>query len=620
MKKKKRKSQKNKSELQIVPTYLKNDRTQQGTWHRIYQFSAARMSRPNTATNTELIKAVAKAAFRWATEETPTLVDGQKNTDPLHSASIDGMGCSLDIHSLIEEKGMWAMKLTDCIHWSLLDSLKNLKQGSIRQVIFNVGIREFQKEVYFAFTIDVLDEEDPPSALPIFYGVPALIKRLADEEHITFRSNVLMDGSYLTLDTRSAVMKVAKLDADEANGMLIVLLTPQSREIPQTMIPPLPMNIPYKVKPAPPEMVSRDIHDLLPESIVVADDPMYDMGELAKALRFQAKVYYSGCENYQIIQKVFGCSGLNKALLIFHGRCKFCDLTDVTSVEEVIKIFADTGIFEHSMDYAIKHQSIEPVYMADQVALEELMNKKNQIDNHMESFGSDILQTQSANPKQEEKILALEKTVVSLSEQVSRGKQYQNTLKQEKTALLQQLDDCRQELVAKEAADRIEISYLRRCIDRPSKHSDIGKWVSAHFDGRILLHDRALSMLSQRESRDVDISLLCDALDFLGTDYWETVFGSLSQENMLNNCSLKYQRPFSVAPIQDRTIAHTTTQYHIPYADKPNAKEKMHPLKLHLKVRNDSASLLRIYFFLDKRRQLIVIGSLPHHLKTITSF
>ena len=141
------------------------------------------------------------------------------------------------------------------------------------------------------------------------------------------------------------------------------------------------------------------------------------------------------------------------------------------------------------MDYAIKHQSIEPVYMADQVALEELMNKKNQIDNHMESFGSDILQTQSANPKQEEKILALEKTVVSLSEQVSRGKQYQNTLKQEKTALLQQLDDCRQELVAKEAADRIEISYLRRCIDRPSKHSDIGKWVSAHFDGRILLHD-----------------------------------------------------------------------------------------------------------------------------------
>ena len=64
MKKKKLKTQKNKSELQIVPTYLKNDRTQQGTCHRIYQFSAARMSRPNTATNTELIKAVAKAAFR----------------------------------------------------------------------------------------------------------------------------------------------------------------------------------------------------------------------------------------------------------------------------------------------------------------------------------------------------------------------------------------------------------------------------------------------------------------------------------------------------------------------------------------------------------------------------
>lgn len=620
MKKKKRKSQKKKPELQIVPTYLKNDRKQPGTWQRIYQFSAARMSRPNTATNTDLIKAVAKAVFRWATDEVPALADAKTDTDPLYSVSMDRRGCSLDIHSLIEEKGMWAMKLTDCTHWSLLNSLNDLKWEGIRQVIFNVGIREFQKEVYFAFTIDVLNEEYPPSALPIFCGVPDLIKRLADEEHITFRSNVLMDGSYQTFDSHSTIMKVAKLDTDEKNSMLIVLLTPQSREIPQPMLPPIPVDIPCKVNPAPPEMVPRDIHDILPESIVVADDPMYDMGELAKALRFQAKVYYSGYENYPIVQKVFGCSGLNRAILIFHGRCKFCDLTNVTSVEEVVDIFEKTGIFENSMAYAIKHQSIEPVYMAEQVHIEELMIKKNQIDSYIESFGSDILQTQSPDPKQEEKILALEETVVSLTEQVSRGKQYQNTLKQEKADLLQQLDNCRQELVAKETADKMEIAYLRRCIDRPAKHSDIGKWVSDHFNGRILLHDRALSMLSQREARDVDITMLCDALDFLGTDYWETVFGSMSQETMLNNCSLKYQRPFSVAPIQDRTIAHTSTQYHIPYADKPNAKEKMHPLKLHLKVRNDPASLLRIYFFLDKRRQLIVIGSLPHHLKTITSF
>jgi len=37
------------------------------------------------------------------------------------------------------------------------------------------------------------------------------------------------------------------------------------------------------------------------------------------------------------------------------------------------------------------------------------------------------------------------------------------------------------------------------------------------------------------------------------------------------------------------------------------------PLDLHLK-----SGKLRIYFFFDKVKQLIVVGSLPKHLKTVT--
>lgn len=41
-------------------------------------------------------------------------------------------------------------------------------------------------------------------------------------------------------------------------------------------------------------------------------------------------------------------------------------------------------------------------------------------------------------------------------------------------------------------------------------------------------------------------------------------------------------------------------------------------LDLHLKVGNDSENLLRIYFLYDKEKKLIVVGSLPKHLKTLT--
>ena len=41
-------------------------------------------------------------------------------------------------------------------------------------------------------------------------------------------------------------------------------------------------------------------------------------------------------------------------------------------------------------------------------------------------------------------------------------------------------------------------------------------------------------------------------------------------------------------------------------------------LDYHLRVGNDPENLLRIYFLHDDDRQLIVIGSLPDHLTTVS--
>ena len=41
-------------------------------------------------------------------------------------------------------------------------------------------------------------------------------------------------------------------------------------------------------------------------------------------------------------------------------------------------------------------------------------------------------------------------------------------------------------------------------------------------------------------------------------------------------------------------------------------------LDYHLRVGSDPENLLRIYFLHDDKKKLIVVGSLPRHLRTVT--
>jgi len=59
------------------------------------------------------------------------------------------------------------------------------------------------------------------------------------------------------------------------------------------------------------------------------------------------------------------------------------------------------------------------------------------------------------------------------------------------------------------------------------------------------------------------------------------------------------------------------TEYRIKYYPGPKGKPVESLLNLHLKVGVDPRTLIRIYFLYDKEKQLIVVGSLPKHLKTV---
>ena len=124
-------------------------------------------------------------------------------------------------------------------------------------------------------------------------------------------------------------------------------------------------------------------------------------------------------------------------------------------------------------------------------------------------------------------------------------------------------------------------------------------------------------MLNENSAKAISLPLICDALDFLATDYWENRFARLPWEQVLDRCSAKYGRPFEVGQISNMAIEYTPSQYKVKYFKNENGKRYESPLNQHLKVGNDPENLLRIYFLLDESGQKIVVGSLPKHLKAI---
>jgi len=115
-----------------------------------------------------------------------------------------------------------------------------------------------------------------------------------------------------------------------------------------------------------------------------------------------------------------------------------------------------------------------------------------------------------------------------------------------------------------------------------------------------------------------NLNLLCDALEFLATDYRDELIGLINQDKMNMNCMKKYGRPFVVTPVTGASVEMYPCDYKIKYHIGFKGKPVESPLDLHLRVGVDNIYLIRIYFLYDKEKKLIVVGSLPHHLHTVS--
>lgn len=205
-----------------------------------------------------------------------------------------------------------------------------------------------------------------------------------------------------------------------------------------------------------------------------------------------------------------------------------------------------------------------------------------------------------------------------LAEQVFRQKKYAEQLETEKLLQRDEFIVALEQSKLKLAARDAEISYLKRKISQPKNHNEIAAWVEKTFTNRLILHPRAVGLLNKKSARNVNVELICDALDFLATDYWDHRYARITKEEMLTRCSQKYGRPFEVKPTGTATIEFTPSEYKIKYFIDSSGKEVDSDLEYHLRVGNDPENLLRIYFLHDDAKKLVIVGSLPHHLRAVT--
>ena len=208
----------------------------------------------------------------------------------------------------------------------------------------------------------------------------------------------------------------------------------------------------------------------------------------------------------------------------------------------------------------------------------------------------------------------------------SNAKKQEDRLQKEIEALERDKKGLLDQLARKQAEHQAVLGRLEAHLSRqdtlkarPQRPEDVADWVEATLAGHLVFHERARREMQRVPAGKVELALLCDALEYLAHPYRDALLGDITQAERDLRCAEIYNRPFVVVPTKSTSMeiyrSNYVIKYHLGYKGKP--VESL--LDLHLKVGTGSENLLRIYFLYDKGNKLVVVGSLPEHLK-IKSF
>lgn len=142
-------------------------------------------------------------------------------------------------------------------------------------------------------------------------------------------------------------------------------------------------------------------------------------------------------------------------------------------------------------------------------------------------------------------------------------------------------------------------------------YEGIPEWINTHYRDRLFLHNRAKKSLKSAVFEDVTLVYRC--LKLLATSYYEYRLGMIDRDEFNTQCRQVDAGLDESCAITDVRAGLQGDTYFVMYDGKRRKLER------HLRKGGggkDPRNQLRIYFFWDDEKQLVVIGDLPEHLDT----
>lgn len=348
----------------------------------------------------------------------------------------------------------------------------------------------------------------------------------------------------------------------------------------------------------------------------VASEPRYDLALFTHHVYTHCRTFVLEREAEKAFEIQTGCRLSNGAVAVLYpssmgGEVRILD----QGAEEPDDAFVDS--LEAELKNYLRGQPIDfgdVLFLAD-VREDLLYASRNAKQDAEEAFAGHRLKLEEQINRLQDELARMDSQIYELKEKNRKLSEAIAKLGEEKSELREKHD---KELEEQNAIIRDKekiIDYRRFEKDFPKHYADIAEWVELNLSGRLILHSKAVRLLeSSTSNKQISAKLICSALTYLATEYWEIRYQQLPEDEANRRCSDKYGRPFTVTPVGLSTIAHTPSEYKIKYFRNEKGKLKESGLDYHLKVGNRSDNLLRIYFLHDDEERLIVVGSLPEHL------
>lgn len=203
--------------------------------------------------------------------------------------------------------------------------------------------------------------------------------------------------------------------------------------------------------------------------------------------------------------------------------------------------------------------------------------------------------------------------IESKNDKISRLKEEINSIIKENEHHKSQFKIFEQDYINELERRDAEIERLKSILRRPTKMSDFVAWSDLFFKEKLIFHPKTCEMIDDIAANTLDMHSMCDAIEFLATDYRDELIGLITPDEMKIRCSIKYNRPYEVTPVSDATLREYSKEYKVKYGVGFTGKPVEKELDLHMRICEEK----RIYFLYDKEKKLIVVGSIPKHLPTV---